>query len=88
MTSFIIWVFSFFQGTNIVTSLTSVLYDEKAFPNPEKFDPNHFLDASGNFKKSDYFMPFSAGKHALVSSVHQGSNEMSKDISWRWFCAG
>uniref|UniRef100_A0A8C2MK12 Cytochrome P450, family 2, subfamily c, polypeptide 70 n=1 Tax=Cricetulus griseus TaxID=10029 RepID=A0A8C2MK12_CRIGR len=54
------------KGTSVMTCLNSVLHDDKEFPSPEKFDPGHFLDERGNFKKSDHFMAFSAGRRACI----------------------
>ncbi|XP_043331867.1 cytochrome P450 2C42-like [Cervus canadensis] len=54
------------KGTDILASLTSVLHDDKEFPNPGVFDPGHFLDESGNFRRSDYFVAFSTGKRVCV----------------------
>ncbi|XP_074152532.1 cytochrome P450 2C23-like [Sminthopsis crassicaudata] len=54
------------KGTTIFPILSPILYDNKAFPNSDQFDPKHFLDKNGKFKKSDYFLPFSIGKRSCL----------------------
>ncbi|CAH2245823.1 cytochrome P450 2K6-like, partial [Pelobates cultripes] len=57
------------KGITIVPLLYSVLRDKTQFAEPEKFNPNHFLDASGNFVKKDAFMAFSAGRRVCVGET-------------------
>ncbi|XP_060114373.1 cytochrome P450 2F3-like isoform X2 [Heteronotia binoei] len=54
------------KGTNIMPVLYSVHKDVTQFKDPEAFDPTHFLDEKGGFRRRDAFMAFSAGKRVCL----------------------
>ncbi|XP_070700474.1 cytochrome P450 2G1-like [Pempheris klunzingeri] len=54
------------KDTVIILLLHSVLKEEKQWATPWSFNPEHFLDQNGNFKKNPAFLPFAAGKRACV----------------------
>lgn len=51
-----------YQGTMIIPNLTSVLFDKNEWEAPYTFNPGHFLDKEGKFRKRAAFIPFSAGE--------------------------
>ncbi|CAJ1075063.1 cytochrome P450 2K1-like isoform X1 [Xyrichtys novacula] len=54
------------KGTPVLVLLASALQDEDEWETPHTFNPAHFLDKEGNFRKRDAFLPFSAGSRVCT----------------------
>uniref|UniRef100_A0A3Q3MHE4 Cytochrome P450 2J2-like n=1 Tax=Mastacembelus armatus TaxID=205130 RepID=A0A3Q3MHE4_9TELE len=54
------------KGTMILPTLNSVLNDESMWETPHSFNPQHFLDQEGKFRRREAFLPFSAGKRVCL----------------------
>ncbi|XP_072315673.1 cytochrome P450 2J6-like [Eucyclogobius newberryi] len=54
------------KGTSIMPMLHSVLFDKSEWETPDTFNPGHFLDQDGKFRKRDALLPFSAGKRVCL----------------------
>lgn len=75
------WPHVFSQGTPISTMLSSVLFDKEEWETPNTFNPQHFLDPDGQFRRRDAFFPFSAGYNPNTFSL---TNKISADNGFWW----
>ncbi|XP_068136234.1 cytochrome P450 2K1-like [Hyperolius riggenbachi] len=57
------------KGTTVIPVLSSTLRDEAYWEKPYQFYPEHFLDAIGNLKKNEAFIPFSIGKRSCAGET-------------------
>ena len=60
------------KGTVILPDFYSVHRDPQIFPNPDKFDPEHFLGKAGAVVNSEYCIPFSLGRYNILLILNWG----------------
>ncbi|KAF1753434.1 hypothetical protein GCK72_019991 [Caenorhabditis remanei] len=54
------------QGTGVIAQISTVMLDEKTFPEPYTFNPGRFIDENGKLKKVEELVPFSIGKRQCL----------------------
>ncbi|KAK3090243.1 hypothetical protein FSP39_010320 [Pinctada imbricata] len=57
------------KGATVIGNLHSVSYDPKLFPEPDKFDPERFLDKSGKLNDTHLIIPFGIGRRVCLGEA-------------------
>lgn len=54
------------KGTTVISNIYAVHMNSALWKNPEKFQPERFLNEKGELVKSDFLMPFATGKRQCI----------------------
>ncbi|XP_064652507.1 cytochrome P450 2C15-like [Lineus longissimus] len=54
------------EDAMVVANLWRLHRDEKIWPNPDKFDPNNFLDENNEIIRREHLVPFAVGKRQCL----------------------
>ncbi|CAI2352594.1 unnamed protein product [Caenorhabditis sp. 36 PRJEB53466] len=54
------------RGTGVIAQISTVMLDERVFPDPYTFNPERFVDARGKLRKVEQLVPFSVGKRQCL----------------------
>uniref|UniRef100_A0A8R1E5Y6 CYtochrome P450 family n=1 Tax=Caenorhabditis japonica TaxID=281687 RepID=A0A8R1E5Y6_CAEJA len=54
------------KGTGVIAQISTLMLDEKIFPEPYKFNPDRFIDEGGKLRKVEQLVPFSIGKRQCL----------------------
>ena len=58
--------YTFPPGTSINSNMAAILMDPVAFPNPDQFNPERFIDENGCFAPHPNVIPFGIGKRRCL----------------------
>jgi cytochrome P450 len=53
-------------GTTVMPNLSYIVNNPKVFPNPEKFNPDRFLDSQGKYIKNEHNIIFGTGTFFIM----------------------
>ncbi|KAF7348383.1 hypothetical protein MSAN_01792300 [Mycena sanguinolenta] len=54
------------KGTMVLPNVWAMVHDESVYPNPDRFDPERFLNADGQLNADDRILGFGFGRRACV----------------------
>ncbi|KAF7365093.1 O-methylsterigmatocystin oxidoreductase [Mycena venus] len=54
------------KGSMVLSNIWAMVHDESVYPNPDKFDPERFLNADGQLNTDDHILAFGFGRRICV----------------------